>query len=42
MLDRLALARLGALGDGAGDEDDELARGAAPEEAEVADVRGVG
>ena len=42
MLDRLALAGLGALGDGAGDEDDELPGGAALEEAEVADVRGVG
>ena len=41
MLDGLPLARLGALSDGAGNEDDELAGGAALEVAEVADVRRV-
>lgn len=41
MLDGLALAGLGALGDGAGDEEDELAGGAPLEVPEVAHVRGV-
>ena len=41
MLDGLPLAWLGALSDGAGNEDDELAGGAALEVAEVADVRRV-
>jgi hypothetical protein len=38
VLDGLPLAWLGALSDGAGNEDDELAGGAALEVAEVADV----
>ena len=42
VLDGLTLARLGALRDGSGDEDDELAGGGALEVAEVADVGGVG
>lgn len=42
MLDGLAAARGGAEGDGAGDEEDELAGGGALEVAEVADVGGVG
>ena len=41
MLDGLPLAWLGALSDGAGNEDDEFAGGAALEVAEVADVRRV-
>lgn len=41
VLDGLALAWLGALGDGARDEDDELPRGAPLEEPEVAHVRRV-
>jgi hypothetical protein len=41
VLDGLTLARLGALRDGSGDEDDELAGGAALEVAEVAHVRRV-
>jgi hypothetical protein len=41
VLDGLPLAWLGALSDGAGNEDDELAGGAALEVAEVADVRRV-
>jgi len=42
VLDGLAAAGGGAEGDGAGDEDDELAGGGALEVAEVADVGGVG
>ena len=42
MLDGLAAAGGGAEGDGAGDEDDELAGGGSLEVAEVADVGGVG
>ena len=41
VLDGLTLARLGAPRDGSGDEDDELAGGAALEVAEVAHVRRV-
>lgn len=42
MLNGLALAGRGALGDGAGDEEDELLGGGALEVAEVAHVGGVG
>jgi hypothetical protein len=41
VLDGLPLAWLGALSDGAGNENDELAGGAALEVAEVADVHSV-